>query len=113
MDNWKEYQVYICCKIESKEGRTTYQNNFFYGLFSCIEKQSPFSAETIKQYILSRVFWKKEVYWELVNNKTQTSKLTKKEAMDLITWIIDFCTEHTIEMKYYSRELQSLQDTYI
>jgi hypothetical protein len=113
LNKWKDWQEYICCKVESKEGRTKYQNSFFYWLFSSIEKQAPFSSEVIKQYILSRVFWKQEVYWELVNIKTQTSKLTKREAMDLINWIIDFCIENWIEMRYTSRELQSLQETYL
>jgi len=108
----KEEQIYICYKKESKSWRTLGQNNFFYWLFSDIEKQSPFSSETIKQYILSRVFWKKEVYWELVNNKTQTSKLTTKEAADLINWIIIFCEENTLRMRYTSAEARSLYNSF-
>lgn len=112
LDKWKEGQIFVCAKYDTKEGRTLYQNNFFYWLFSDIEKQSPFSLETIKQYILWRVFWKKEVYWELVNNRTHTSKLTKKEAIELINWIIAFCEEHTLKMSYYSSDLKSLEESY-
>ena len=108
-DKW---EVYIIDKKESKPWRTRQQNNFFYWLFGSIEKQTPFSSEVIKQYILSRVFWKKEVYWELINNKTHTSELTKKEAWDLINWIMNFCIENSLEMKYTSKELESLYLTY-
>ena len=112
VSKWKEEQIFICEKKETKAWRTLWQNNFFYWLFSDIEKQTPFSSEIIKQYILSSVFWKKEVYWELVNNKTETSKLTTKEAADLINWIIIFCEENTIRIKYTSREAQSLYNSF-
>ena len=108
----KDNQVYICAKEESKEGRTLQQNDFYYWIFSEIEKQTPFSQETIKQYLLWRAFWEKEVYWKIVNNKTKTSKFTKKEAQEFITAILDFCTEHTLHIKYSSREEQSLFNTY-
>ena len=108
----KEDINWVCKKKETKAGRTLWQNNFFYWLFWEIEKQTPFSSEIIKQYILSRVFWKKEVLWELINNKTQTSKLDKKEAGDLINWVKEFCQEHTINIKYTSSEFESLINSY-
>lgn len=107
----QEIIVFIS-KKEKKEMRTLYQNNMFYGIFWEIEKQSPFSSETIKQYLLGRTFWKKEVFWELVNNKTQTSKLTKKEAIEFINSIIQFCEEHTLHIKYTSNDFNSLINSY-
>ena len=103
----QEYD-FVYSKKETKEIRTLRMNNFWYWLFSDIEKQTPFSLFTIKHYILWRVFGKQECYWELVNNKTETSKLTKKEWWDLISWIQTFCFENWIIMKYISKEEQSL-----
>ena len=54
-------------KKETKKIRTLSQNNFWYWLFWEIEKQTPFSSEVIKQYILSRVFWKQRVFWDIIN----------------------------------------------
>lgn len=108
----KEETEWVLEKKNTKKGRTLWQNSFFYWLFNSIEKQSPFSTEVIKQYILWRVFWKKEVYWDLVNNKTQTSKLEKKEADDLINWLIIFCEENWLEIKYTNRDFENLLNTY-
>ena len=111
LDDNKEYHLVYSDK-ETKELKSRYQEQFYYWLFWDIEKQTPFSADTIKQYILWRVFWKELVFWELINRKTKTSKLLKSEAWDLINWIQTFCIENSINMKYTSRDLKSLYLTY-
>ena len=108
----KEIIVFISNK-ETKEMKSRYQEQFYYWMFNEIEKQTDFSSDTIKQYLLWRVFWKKEVFWELVNNKTKTSKLTLKEAREFIESILIFIKEHTLNCKYTSRELESLYNSYI
>lgn len=107
----KDIIVFISNK-ETKEMKSRYQEQFYYWMFWEIEKQTPFSADTIKQYLLSRAFWKKEVFWELVNNKTKTSDFTKKEAQEFIEKVIIFIQENTLECKYTSRELESLYNSY-
>lgn len=84
----------------------------YYGLFWELEKQTPFSSETIKQYLLGRTFGKKEVFWELVNNKTKTSELTRQEAKEYIESIMTFCEENTLHYKYTSRDFSNLLETY-
>ena len=107
----KEYIVIISEK-ETKEMKSRYQEQFYYWMFNEIEKQTDFSADTIKQYLLWRVFWKENIFWELVNRKTKTSELSKKEAKEFIESIMIFIEEHSLTCKYQSRELQSLFDTY-
>lgn len=108
----KEVVAYFSTK-ETREIRTLYQNNFWYGIFSEIQKQTDFSAETIKQYLLARVFGKKEVFGELVNIKTKTSELTKKEAQEFLESLLVFIEEHSLSCKYTSRDYQSLLNTYL
>ena len=103
--------VFISNKM-TKEMKSRYQEQFYYWMFWEIENQTPFSADTIKQYLLSRAFWKKEVFWELVNNKTKTSDFTKKEAQEFIEKVIIFIQENTLECKYISREIESLYNSY-
>lgn len=107
----KNLIVFISTK-ETKEMKSRFQEQFYYWMFNEIEKQTDFSADTIKQYLLWRVFWKKEVFWELVNNKTKTSKLTIKEAKEFIESILIFIEEHSLNCKYTSKELESLFNSY-
>lgn len=107
----KDIIVFISNKM-TKEMKSRFQEQFYYWMFWEIEKQTPFSAETIKQYLLWRVFWKKEVFWELVNNKTKTSEFSKKEAQEFIESILVFMKEHSLSCKYTSRELESLYNSY-
>lgn len=110
-DQEQEVFVFIWKKM-TKEMKTRCQEQFYFWIFWEIEKQSPFSMETIKQYLLWRAFGKKEVFGELVNNKTKTSELTKKEAQEFLSAILDFCKEHTLHIKYKSRDEQSLLESY-
>lgn len=114
LERQKETQeiIVLISNKETKEMRTLQQNNMYYWIFWEIEKQSPYSSETIKQYLLGRAFGKREVFWELENNQTQTSKLTKSEAREFIDAIIWFCEEHTLHIKYTSRDFESLINTY-
>ena len=107
----KEITVFIANK-ETKEMKTRFQEQFYYWMFSEIEKQTPFSAWTIKQYLLWRVFGKKEMFWELVNNKTETSSFTRKEAVEFIESVQMFIEENSLHCKYISRDMQSLYLTY-
>lgn len=107
----KDVIVFISNKM-TKEMKSRYQETFYYWMFWEIEKQTPYSAETIKQYLLSRTFWKKEVFWQLVNNKIKTSELTKKEAQEFIESILVFIQENTLNCKYTSRELENLYNSY-
>ena len=107
----KEITVFIANK-ETKEMKTRSQEQFYYWMFSEIEKQTPFSAWTIKQYLLWRVFGKKEMFWELVNNKTETSSFTRKEAVEFIESVQMFIEENSLHCKYISRDMQSLYLTY-
>lgn len=107
----KDIIVFISNKM-TKEMKSRFQEQFYYWMFWEIEKQTPFSAETIKQYLLWRVFWKKEVFWELINNKTKTSEFSKKEAREFIESILVFMKEHSLNCKYTSRELESLYNSY-
>jgi hypothetical protein len=47
-----------------------------------------------------------------MNNKTNTSDFSKKEAIEFIESIIMFIEENTLTCKYISRELQSLYNSY-
>ena len=107
----KEIIVFISNK-ETREMKTRFQEQFYYWMFWEIERQTPYSAETIKHYLLWRVFWKKEVFWEIVNNKTKTSEFTKKEAIEFIEKVIIFMEENSLECKYVSKGTQSLYDSY-
>ena len=107
----KEITVFIANK-ETKEMKTRFQEQFYYWMLSEIEKQTPFSAWTIKQYLLWRVFGKKEMFWELVNNKTETSSFTRKEAVEFIESVQMFIEENSLHCKYISRDMQSLYLTY-
>lgn len=109
---WDKNIVVFISNKETKEMKSRYQETFYYWMFWEIEKETPFSTETIKHYLLWRVFWKKEVFWELVNIKTETSKLTKKEAKEFIESILVFIKENTLNCKYKNRELESLFDSY-
>jgi hypothetical protein len=107
----KEVIVVISNKI-TKEIKSRYQECFYYWMFWEIEKQTPYSADTIKHYLLWRVFWKKEIFWEIVNIKTKTSDFSRKEAIEFIESIIMFIEENTLTCKYTSRELESLYNSY-
>ena len=111
LKEWKEVIILISTR-ETKEMRTLWQNNFFYWLLTWIAKETQFSSDEIKQYILWEVFWQKEVLGRILNNKTKSSKLSTKEAWSFIRWIQEFCYSNEIKMKYVSREDQALFLTY-
>ena len=111
LKEWKEVIILISTR-ETKEMRTLWQNNFFYWLLTWIAKETQFSSDEIKQYILWEVFWQKEVLGRILNNKTKSSKLSTKEAWSFIRWIQEFCYSNDIKMKYVSREDQTLFLTY-
>lgn len=107
----KTIVVYIASKF-TKEMKSRYQEQFYYWILNEIAKQTDYSMETIKQYLLGRVFWKKEVFWELVNNKNRTSEFDIKEAREFIESLLIFIKEHSLSCKYQSRDIENLLLTY-
>jgi len=116
LNKWKEDQVYICAKEESKQWRTIAQNSTLHKIIEAIRQFKYWSMEDAKKYTLVFTFWFEQVeyQWEtiLVPKHTSTAKLTKVEWIKYIDFLIDYCKENNIWVQITSREIDSLYESF-
>jgi len=117
LENIEEDQELICYiwKKETKEARSVFQNNFFYGLFWEISKHLWYDVQEVKMYLLS-IFWNKKVkLWSKeieIPNISNTSDLTKEQAIFFIDVILKFIQKYKIPCKYTDLDFKNLIETY-
>lgn len=116
LDKWKEGQIYICVKEESKEWRTLAQNRTYWKIFKGIGDKLWYSKEVVRTNILTALFWTYEVkmFWEvhLVPNKTSTTELSKDEAKQVIDASLEYAKKIDAGIEITPREVQSLYESY-
>ncbi len=112
----KDDQEYICCKVESKEGRTIAQNRTYWKIFTGIGQKLWYSKEETKLNILTALFWTYEIkmFWEVhkIPHKTSTTQLSKDEAIHLIDSSLAYAKKIGAWIKIEPREITSLYNTY-
>ena len=116
IDKGKEWQIYICVKEESKEGRTLQQNKTFWKIFKGIGDKLWYSKEVVRTNILTALFWTYEVtmFWSthLIANKSSTATLTKEEWIQVIDWALAYATKIDAWITITSAEVDSLYKSY-
>jgi len=115
LDPNKTYICYIAEK-ETKEMRSLWQNNFFWGLFTEIWKYMWEDKETVRTIFMWIAFWLREYKlnnWKSINipKKAHTADLEKTEAIYLIDLLWKFIEDKNIPCKYTPKEIQSLYDS--
>lgn len=113
--NSSEKLICYIWKKETKETRTLYQNNFFWGLFSAIADYMWENKEFVRTIFLWTLFWTRKIRFnkEVIYTpiKPTTKDLDKKDAIYLIESLIKYIEDKNIPCKYSSRNMQSLLES--
>lgn len=116
LDKWKEKQIYICEKKETKAGRTLQQNKTWYKLFWWIAKHLWNDIQEVKIYFMIWCFGSKKICLSLNEMEipivSETHKLTKEQWIFLIDTLITFTKIKNIPIEICSNDIKSLYDSY-
>ena len=116
VQNWKEEQEYICEKTTTKEGRTLAQNRTWSKILTAIWQHKYWDLAQAKKITLIYKFWyeTQEYEWETVYipNYTSTAALSKKEGIEYLTFLIDYCKDEEIPVQITPREINSLYESF-
>ena len=116
VNNWKEEQIYICEKKESKPWRTLAQNRTFWKIFKGIWDKLWYSKEIVKTNILTALFWTYQVqmFWKvhLIANKSSTTELSKEEWIQVIDWALEYAKKINAWIEITPRDIQNLYESY-
>lgn len=116
LDKWKEGQIYIIDKIESKTGRTRQQEKTWYKLFNAISTHLWYNVEEVKSFLLAGTFGTHTMKLNTeeieVPNESRTSTLTKEQWIFFIDTILKFVKLKDIPVEITPLEVQSLYDSY-
>ena len=116
LNKWKEDQIYIIDKKESKTWRTRRQEKTYYKILNAIANHLGYNIEEVKIYMLSWCFGthplKLSKEYMKIPNISRTSELTKTQWIFFIDTLLQFVEIKGVPVTITSAEVQNLYESY-